>query len=78
MMKHEFLNEQGGLNLREAADFIGTNHTTMCALVRTPGFPAFRLGRRWVIPKDALLAWMNDLATQRATVDPDAGQVIGQ
>lgn len=58
--------ERGTFNLDQAAEFIGTNHTTMCAIVKTPGFPAFRMGRRWIIPRDALIRWLNDRAAERA------------
>jgi len=56
----------GAFNLQEAAVFMGTNRTTMSVIVKSPGFPAFRMGRRWVIPRDALIAWMNDKARERA------------
>lgn len=59
-------NERGTFNLDQAAAFIGTNHTTMCAIVKTPGFPAFRMGRRWIIPRDALIRWLNERAEERA------------
>lgn len=62
-------NNRGAFNLREAAEFIGTNHTTMCSLVQTPGFPAFRLGRRWIIPRSALVAWLDARAAERAELD---------
>ena len=56
----------GALNLQEAAVFMGTNRTTMGMIVNTPGFPAFRVGRRWIIPRDALIRWMNERAAVRA------------
>ena len=58
--------EQGAFNLQEAAEFIGTNHVTMRGLLSSPEFPAFRMGRRWIIPKDALIRWMNDRAAEHA------------
>ena len=67
MGKQEVTTEnRGAFNLAEAAAFMGTNHVTMRSLVMSPQFPAFRLGRRWVIPKDALIHWMNERAEERA------------
>lgn len=61
--------KKGGFNIREAAEFIGTNHTTMCTLVQRDDFPAFRIGRRWVIPKRSLIEWMDRMASNRANLE---------
>ncbi len=67
MNKQETMVEnRGAFNLAEAAAFIGTNHVTMRSLIQSPGFPAFRMGRRWIIPRDALIRWLNDRAAERA------------
>lgn len=58
--------KNGAFNLREAADYMGTNVTTMGELVRRAGFPAFRVGRRWVIPREAFSRWLNQQAEARA------------
>ena len=52
--------------LKEAAEAIGVSEPTMHAMVQQPGFPAFRVGKRWVIPMDAFSTWLNDRACEQA------------
>lgn len=52
--------------LEEAARIVGVSKPTMLNWVRTPGFPAFRSGKRWVIPAAALEKWLSDLAARGA------------
>lgn len=66
MKQNAEISSRGALNLDEAARYMGINHVTMSALVRRPDFPAFRMGRRWVIPRDALVRWLNEKAEERA------------
>lgn len=61
----KFQAEQGAFNLDEAAKFIGVSHVTMASIVKQRDFPALRVGRRWVIPRDALIKWMNGKAEER-------------
>ena len=68
-MKDNKVFEAGGFDLTGAARFIGINRTAVCALVQRPDFPAFRVGRRWVIPREALSAWMNSNAGKRALIE---------
>lgn len=49
-------------NLQEAARALGVSDPTMQALARRPGFPAVRVGKRWLIPCDLLKAWIEDQA----------------
>ena len=48
------------LTLKEAADAIGVSEPTMRELANKPGFPAIRVGNRWVIPTAAFTAWLNE------------------
>jgi excisionase family DNA binding protein len=44
---------------KEAAQLIGVNYVTLLELARTKTFPAVWVGRRCVVPKAALLDWLN-------------------
>lgn len=58
----EVTNERLAYSLGEAALAIGVSRPVMTAWVNTPGFPAFRSGKRWVIPVNALERWLNEQA----------------
>lgn len=49
-------------NLQEAARALGVSDPTMQALARRPGFPGFRVGKRWLIPCDLLKSWVEQQA----------------
>lgn len=55
-------------NLQEAARALGVSDPTMQALARRPGFPGFRIGKRWLIPCDLLKKWVEEQATQSSNV----------
>lgn len=55
-----------GLTLEAAAKVAGVSVPTMQGWVNRKDFPAFRAGRRWVIPRDSLLDWMQRRAIERA------------
>ena len=57
-----------GLTLEAAAKLAGVSAPTMLSWVNRSDFPAFRSGRRWVIPRDSLLEWMKAQAAERATI----------
>lgn len=46
------------LNLSELAAIMGIGRSKAWELTREPGFPVVRLGRRVVVPVDALKAWL--------------------
>lgn len=50
------------LNMTEAARMMGVSVPVMRELANQPGFPAFRAGRRWIIPRDLLKLWIEDQA----------------
>ena len=66
--------ELGCFNLNQAAAYIGSNHTTMRELIHTEGFPAFRMGRRWMIPRRDLDNWLTEQAAKRARIDLTGGE----
>jgi len=58
--------EKGALNVRAAAVVAGVSVPTMRRWVCRDDFPAFRSGRRWVIPRDRFIDWLNARAAERA------------
>lgn len=67
------MKEKMAYGLKEAAKMCGVSVHTMQALVNSEGFPAFRAGRRWMIPRDELVAWMARQAAERSTFDTSRG-----
>ena len=47
------------LNAREAAGVLRISKSKVYELARTESFPAVRIGKRVVIPRDKLIEWMN-------------------
>ena len=47
------------LNAREAAELLRISKSKVYDLARTEFFPAVRIGKRVVIPRDKLIKWMN-------------------
>ena len=50
------------LKAHEAATVLRISKSKVYELARTESFPAVRIGKRVVIPRDKLIQWMNDLA----------------
>ena len=50
------------LNDREAAEVLRISKSKVYELARTESFPAVRIGKRVVIPRDKLIQWINDQA----------------
>ena len=48
------------LNAHEAAEVLRFSKSKVHDLVRTESFPAVRIGKRVVIPRDKLIQWMNN------------------
>ena len=47
------------LNAREAAEVLRISKTKVYELAQSESFPAIRIGKRVVIPRDKLIQWMN-------------------
>lgn len=56
------------LTLEEAAKSLGVSMPTMCKIVSQKDFPAFRMGKRWIIPCHAFAEWLDKQARERATM----------
>lgn len=48
------------LTLKQAADAMGISVSTVRVLIQQPGFPAFKVGQRWVIPAAEFVNWLNE------------------
>ena len=63
--------EKLNLSPREAAEILGVSHTQIYHhLLGRLGFPAYRIGDRWVIPRVALEEW-NREQTRKASAEPE-------
>ena len=47
------------LNAREAAEVLRISKSKVYELAQSESFPAIRIGKRVVIPRDKLVQWMN-------------------
>lgn len=52
------LTERAGLAVPEAAALLGVSTKAVYDLVHREGFPVVRVGRRFLIPRLALLNWL--------------------
>lgn len=46
------------LNMNEAAQLVGVSVPVMRELAQRPDFPSIRVGKRWVIPRNLLIEWL--------------------
>ncbi|SFL65826.1 helix-turn-helix domain-containing protein [Pelosinus propionicus] len=51
--------------MKEAAEYLKSNESTMYSLAKSKGFPAFKVGGRWKIHKDKLDKWILDQIKNR-------------
>ncbi len=51
-------NARGTMTPREFADFIGVGYRTALDITHREGFPVIVVGRKRLIPKEALEKWM--------------------
>ena len=50
------------LNARETAQVLRISKSKVYELAQSESFPAIRIGKRVVIPRDKLIQWMNNQA----------------
>ena len=55
------------LTVEEAAKMLGVNRIKGYELAHSEGFPAMRLGRKLLIPRDRFLAWIDEQAGTAAS-----------
>lgn len=46
------------LNMNEAAQLVGVSVPVMRTLAQRSDFPSFRVGKRWIIPRNLLTEWL--------------------
>ena len=56
------------LSITEAAAVLGLSRPTVYRLVRSEGFPAFRVGTRTLIPRAGLERWVSEQGDNRREV----------
>jgi len=54
--------ENRGLTLNETRKIIGVSYPTMLQLANQPGFPAFRVGKKWIVSSGELSRWLSEKA----------------
>ena len=52
-------------SVADLVSLLGCSRSTAYALVRRPDFPATRIGKRIVIPEDALKGWLASGGTKQ-------------
>ena len=62
------MEERYALTLEEAAASMGVSAPTMREIANRQDFPAFRKGRRWIIPQRAFADWLDKQARERAVM----------
>ena len=55
------------LTVEEAAKLLGVSRIKGYELAHSEGFPAMRLGRKLLIPRDRFLAWLDEQAGTAAS-----------
>jgi len=56
-------------NVYEVAALLGINLPKAYELARQEGFPAIRIGRRIVVPKEAFHRWLEQVALDKQSYD---------
>jgi excisionase family DNA binding protein len=60
--------EKLALNVKETAEVLGISLTKCYALVRRRDFPSIQVGSRWLVPADALKAWLMEQAQEKGSL----------
>lgn len=53
------------LSVPEVSQVLGISLAGTYELVRSDGFPAFRIGSRIIVPKDKFIAWMDRKSSEK-------------
>lgn len=54
------------LNAQDVAAVLGISRANAYSLMHTRGFPTLQIGKRMVVPKDKLIAWISENSKPRA------------
>ena len=52
------------INVRTVAKLLGISQSSGYELMHEKGFPAIKIGSRIVVPRDKLIAWLEDTMAQ--------------
>ena len=63
--------EKSTMSVQELSAQLGVSLPKAYELVKTPGFPSFRLGTRILIPVDGFREWLSNASTQTARTRED-------
>lgn len=58
-------------NVKEVAKLLGINTTAAYELAKRKDFPAIRVGKRIIVPKEAFRSWL-----ERAALDKESGSTL--
>jgi excisionase family DNA binding protein len=61
------------LSVEQAAEFLGLSLGSTYAYVRNGTIPARQVGRRWLISREALVAWLSSADGASAGLQPPTG-----
>lgn len=56
------------MNVPELSKVLGLSLSKAYELVRRPDFPSVKVGKRWIIPVDALKGWLDRQAEEKTPV----------
>jgi hypothetical protein len=66
--------KRGTVDVPWIAAYLGINLNAAYALVKTPGFPCIKIGKRFVIPKAAFFRWLEQAALDKQSYDTAENQ----
>ena len=52
------------LSAEEVSQVLGISRANAYALMHSKGFPTLKIGKRMTVPKDKLIAWMDEQSTK--------------
>ena len=64
----------GVVDVPWVAAYLNINLNAAYALVKTPGFPCIKIGKRFVIPKAAFFRWLEQVALDKQSYDTAENQ----
>ena len=66
--------KRGTVDVPWIAAYLGINLNAAYALVKTPGSPCIKIGKRFVIPKVAFFRWLEQAALDKQSYDTAENQ----
>ena len=57
-----------GMTARDIMRELRLSHVSVYALLKRPGCPAFHVGRRWIVPREAFYKWLEEQAKTKAVL----------